>query len=455
MIGTFLLFILFIFFFIKGNTKAIVVIIVISLMNDLFVLSFGFTLAIHYLIAIAYIPKLLLHYKLIPKKTKHLIAPLYIEFLYLIFLAIIFGYIEPWVSRLDYERTWSQRSEGRAIIQVLRLVSEFSLVLIIVLWLKMKQITIDYIVKVTAITISFIVLFTLIDFALGGILKEFFFPEGRLLSDRFTGLNGEPRAFGRICSFVLLLLLSLSRKNKETIINVGIALSILGLVISLSASAYLMTLVWLAFFIVITKRYKYFFWGIPFMLFIVFFLSQNEMFRESTIKKIESTVSTSGESYNQKEKVNAEEPDIFSNFEIFDRAALNFLYSEPLYFLTGTGANMISIPASPFLIASHASIYEDKIDSVPHSFLINLIARSGVVGAILWFVFFLKFKKALRNSEKEIKALFVCVLISYFIVTTSIFFLILAVLLFSVEKNEKQNLNRIYDKYYNTSSKWS
>lgn len=408
-------------------------------MNDMLVIPFGFSLPIHYFIALVFIPKLLFHYKLIPKNTKGLVVPLYIEFFYLVLLAFIFGYIEPWVSRFDYQRSWGQLAEGRAVIQVFRLISEFSLILIIVLWLKMKKVTMDFIVKAIAIIISCVVVFTLIDFSLGGLLKEFLFPDGRLLNDRFTGLNGEPRALGRICSFVLLILLACSDKKSNSTIKIGIVFSILGLVISLSASAYLMTLVWLVLFILVTRRFNYLFFGVPLLFIFFFILSQNEMFRESTLKKIENTVSE-GDQYNQREKVNFQEPEIFANFEIFDRAALNFLYSEPIYFMTGTGPNMISIPSSPYLTASHAAIFEDRIDSVPHSFIINLIARSGIIGVSLWFLFFFRFKYALRNSEKKIKALFFCATFSFFMVSTAIYFLIIAILLYSIQTIDNPTL---------------
>jgi len=435
MLGTYLLLILFVFFFLRGNTKAIVVLIVISLMNDMFVIPFGFSLAIHYFIAIVFIPKLLFQYKLIPKKIKVLITPLYLEFFYLVLLAIIFGYIEPWVSRWDYQRSWSQLAEGRAVIQVLRLISEFSLILIIVLWLQMKQITIGFIIKVVAIIISCMVVFSLVDFSLGGVLKVLLFPDARLLSDRLTGLNVEPRSFGRICSFVLLLLL-IFNKNNEKIIKVGLMFSIIGLIISLSASSFLMTFVWLFIYIVLTKKVRYLFWSIPIILISLFYLNKNETYSSETLKKINYVTSINEDT--DKEKVNADEPEVFSNFEIFDRAALNFLYNEPLFIVLGTGPNMINIPSSPYLTASFYAIYENTIDSVPHSFFVNLISRSGLIGLLIWIVFVFKVRRTLRKIDKELDILFICSVICLFLVFSSFFFLILAIVLFSATKNKKK-----------------
>lgn len=437
MIGNLLLLILFFFFFISDNTKGIVALVIISLMNDMFKLSLGFSLGIHYFIAIVYIPKLLLDYKFISIKNRQLIRPLYIELFYLISLAVFFGYVFPWESRYDYERSWSQKAGGRAIVQVIRLFAEFALILILLLWLNKKRITIDYILKAISLVMSFTLIIALFDTFLNGGIKQIFFSESRILGDRFTGFNVEPRALGRICSLVLLLLVTFRASNKNKFIKIGIISSIFGLVISLSASAYLMTFVWGTLFIVITQRYKYLFFGIALIIFSLFFLNQNEFFNENTLKKIEYVISYE-DGYDQKEKINSREPEIFSSFEIFDRAALNFLYDEPFYFITGTGPNMISIPSSYYLTASSYSIYGNRIDSVPHSFIINLIARSGVIGLTLWLIFFIRFKNALRGFDKELQALFICVMLSQFIVSTSFFLLVVAVLLFIVQENENQ-----------------
>lgn len=437
MLGTYLLLSLFFFFFISDNIKGIAALIIVSLLNDLFVLFLGFSLAIHYIIAIVYIPKLFLEYKFISKKSKQLISTLYVELFYLIFLALLFGYVFPWESMYDYDRSWSQKAEGRAIVQIFRLFAEFALLLILLLWLIKKRISIDYLLKATSVIIFLTLLLALFDTLLNGSIKQLFFSESRILADRFSGFNGEPRVLGRICSLVLLLLVAFRFRNKNKLIKIGIYSSTIGLIISLSASAYLMTLAWGILFIVITQRYKYLFFGIPLILLSLFFLNQSEFFNENTMKKIEYIISTE-DGYNQREKVNISEPEIFSSFEVFDRAALNFLYDEPFYFIIGTGPNMISIPSSPYLTAYDYSIYGNKIDSVPHAFMINLIARSGIMGLVLWFIFFTRFKNELSKFDKNLQALFICLMLSQFMISTSFFLLVVAVILFIIQENENK-----------------
>lgn len=453
MLGTYLILFLFFLFYLKDNIKGVVAIIIISLMNDMFELSFGFTITIDYFIAILYIPKLLIEYKFISKESKQLLKPLYVELFYLILLAIIFGFIIPWESKYDYLRTWSQKSQGRAIVQVFKLFSDFALMLIILLWLDKKRITIEFILKLISVTIILTTILAIIDTALNGGLKQIFFSEGRILGDRFTGFNCEPRSFGRVCSLVLLLLVTFKTIYKTKLNNISIFSSFIGLILSFSASAYLMTLIWGALFFIITKRYKNLIFGILLVLISLFFLTQNEFFRQNTLKKIEYVISNGDDNF-QNERVNINEPEIFSSFEIFDRAALNFLYNEPLFFISGTGPNLISIPSSPYLTESAYSIYGDRIDSVPHTFLVNLISRSGIIGLILWFIFIIKFKNVLSGFDKELQALFICIMVSNFIVNTSMFILIIAMLLFIIQK-KKINLPNIYDKYNYPSAEWS
>ena len=443
MIGSLLLLIVFIFFFITNNIKGVVAIIIISLMNDMFYLSFGFSLAIHFFISLVYIPKILYEYKFISTKSRRLIQPLYFEFLYLIILAIVFGYIFPWKSTFDYERTWGQRAEGRAIIQVFRLFAEFSLILLLLLWLNRKRITIDYLLKAVSVITIFTLIIALFDTSMNGGLKQIFFSGLRIIGDRFTGFNGEPRSFGRICSYVLLFLVAFRVSHKNWIITIGIWSAIIGLVLSISASAFILVLVWGLIYLVITRRYKsivYFIFIIPILAFI---LNNNEVFVEQTQKKI-LTVLIADVSLSDIEKVNDIEPVFFQSFEVFDRAALNFLFNNPIFFLIGTGPNMISIPSSPFLTTTAYSIYEDRIDSVPHTFLINLISRSGVIGLILWIMFFFNFKNTLKSFDKEVQALFICLMVSYFIVNSSMFLLIIAILLFMAKEiDNKITINNI------------
>jgi hypothetical protein len=171
------------------------------------------------------------------------------------------------------------------------------------------------------------------------------------------------------------------------------------------------------------------------VLFISFFLiKQNEFFQDNTFSKIEAVLRFTGgeQSTFYEEKVDSDEPDLFKRFEVFDRAALNFLYRHPFYWIVGTGPNLISIPASPYITETNKSIYGSTIDSVPHSFIINLISRSGVIGLFLWTVAFLKFRKQLLNCMKSQKVFFYGLIVSQLLVSSILFYFFLGIILFFI-----------------------
>lgn len=440
MIGSIILFSIALYFIIFKKTKGLLVIFLISLINDLFKLNIGFSLPVHYFISILYAPKLLIHYGFVSPKVRKILSPLFLEFFYVVILAIIFGLIFPWRSAFDYQRTWTQLAEGKVLTQTFRLIAEFGLLFLILYWLHTKKITITYLLKVTAITISLTVLFAIVDIYFNLGLKFLIFPDARDLGIRFTGLNGEPRVLGRTSSLVLLLLLSFYKTHKTLSIKMGLLFSAVGVIISLSASAYLFTLIWGFIFILIIGRIKYVFYIAPFLIGALVYLWGNDFFEQETQRKIEMVVGLDNEkSYLNTERVNSNEPALFRRFEVFDRAALNFLYEHPIYFISGTGPNLISIPASPYLTNTARIIYGDKIDSVPHTFLINLISRSGIIGLTLWLIFFFRFSHELKYLEKEKYALGLCLLICHFILFASFFFLIAGILLYIIQKAETEN----------------
>ena len=93
------------------------------------------------------------------------------------------------------------------------------------------------------------------------------------------------------------------------------------------------------------------------------------------------------------------EPAIFTRFEVFDRAALNFFYNNPIYIFLGTGPNLISIPSSKYLDRSGIVTFEGKIVGIPGFGIINLISRSGLLGLFLYCFTYFKILKILKNRN--------------------------------------------------------
>ncbi len=162
---------------------------------------------------------------------------------------------------------------------------------------------------------------------------------------------------------------------------------------------------------------------------------------DNTYKKIEVVLSGNIDALDD-DKVAENEPQIFTRFEVFDRAALNFLYNKPLYFLLGTGSNLISIPASPYLSSVAYSIYGDRIDSAPHTFFVNLISRSGLIGLIYWILFFFKLTFYNKKFTKKSTHFFIFLFIANFISFNIIFYVYLGLIFYM--KYDYKNL-KLYD----------
>jgi hypothetical protein len=429
MIGNILILVITMIFLIKKYQKGLFVIIVISLFNDLFEIPL-IDIKYYQFIVLIYSPKIIMFWFKESGCFKRQILPIIIEYYYLIIIGVIFGFLFPWKGNYDHLRLWSQLSEGRTIVQLIRFFSDILLIILVFHWFRTKSISISFLVNSLSIILTISVIIAVIDGLTGYPIRQILFGEQtRLIEGRFIGLCGEPRGFGKICSFGLLLLLVMKNRNYYFFLKTGIIFSIVGIVISFSASTYILTVCWIIILLVYRVMKFNVVSFITFSIIIagMFYLISNvDFFQKVTLTKIDKVIGGSGTA--AIEKVGVFEPDIFTRFEVFDRAALNFLYREPLYFITGVGPNLISIPSSPYLTRATYAIYGENIDSVPHSFLINLISRSGIIGFSLWIIFFINIYGKLRK-EKIILALFVSVFISNLIVNTSIFYFYLGILL--------------------------
>ena len=94
------------------------------------------------------------------------------------------------------------------------------------------------------------------------------------------------------------------------------------------------------------------------------------------------------------------EPEVFTRFEVFDRAALNFFYNNPKHLILGTGPNLISIPSSEYLDRSGIVTFDGMIVGVPGFGIINLLSRSGLIGLFFYFFTYLKIQKILRKRKQ-------------------------------------------------------
>jgi len=123
------------------------------------------------------------------------------------------------------------------------------------------------------------------------------------------------------------------------------------------------------------------------------------------------------------------EPYLIAALEVFDRAAMRFLYYNPQYILFGTGPNLISIPASNYISFRASQIYGNRIDSVPHMGAIQIFSNYGLMGLFLWMVIIFYIYKSLtiRHNifDRNLGEIFFIVSIFSMIVMTDFFYIFL------------------------------
>tara|TARA_Y100001954_G_C15648892_1_gene521612 strand:- start:348 stop:893 length:546 start_codon:yes stop_codon:yes gene_type:complete len=133
-----------------------------------------------------------------------------------------------------------------------------------------------------------------------------------------------------------------------------------------------------------------------------------------------------------------DEPYIFTSFEVFDRAALNFFYNNPRYIIFGTGPNLISIPASKYLDKSAILTYERTMVGIPGIGIINHISRAGLIGLILYLTVFFKINKILKkSSNKACKEIFIVVSSIYLIIGNPWIYFVIGYVIAEAQKSVK------------------
>lgn len=430
------------YFLIKKNTNGIIILFTVSIISDLFQIPFTFKIPFYQLIAIIFSP---ITFKYHYKNTiyNNCIKNIYYEFFILIVVGLLFGILFPWRGEYDYLRLWTQRSEGKTIITLIRVYSEISTIMLIGYWLGSKKIDLNKFINQIAIIISTIVLLSIIDVLTGYKIRILLFGDyARIISSRFISFNYEPRAFGQTCSFVMLILFIYNTKTKWC--RIGIFSSCLGVILSLSASTYIITFTWLFIYFIFTRQVKKIIITSLLISMPFYFVSESDIFTNSTTQKIK-IITNQNQSL---ERVNQEEPDIFTKFEIFDRAALNFLYKNPLYLLFGVGPNLISIPASQYITYTDYLVYGNNLNSPPHSFFVNVLSRSGIIGLLMWILFELSLLYKVKKISKNLAIFTLCSFIINMMVMSGLYYMFIGIIIFEINKYKN------YVKYSNSSIEW-
>lgn len=389
-------------------------------MADNFRLSVGPSLLLINIIGFMLIPTMINNNILFQKKILSKISPIIFEFVFLIFLGLLFGYIMPWED-LTGDRLWTQQAEGRTIITLIRLLNEFIIFVYIAWTIINNKTTIEKIVYYFAITsiISFWIGF--IDYFIDYSIKANLFYISDNIMGRFVGLNGEPKLLGRQGALAYgLITLFYFHVKKDKLLLFAIFTNILAVILSSSASG-LVLFVFINLILILSLRStvnRTMFISIIGIIVFLFF-SLKPLLRSDTFDKVETALFGSELQWVENE------PYIFTRFDIFDRLALIYLWQNPQYIIFGTGPNLVSIPASKNIPESSFFYEDSRIDSVPNVMFNNILARSGIIGIFLFLIGLLQIYVSIKRSIPTIYKNILIITLAYSMVYFNITFLFL------------------------------
>ena len=408
----------------------------------MFQFNIGPAIKVYHFIVFLYLPRIIYFYKnntIIKRKTKPLIA----EFIIMMLMGLLFSFVLPFDDPFRRFRNVTQLAEWRTLISGGRLFLELFSIILVIYWLKVKVFSIHYLFNVISISSIITVLLAFLIFATKGVGYKILFPYWDYVTDRmqymynFRGLVGEPKTFGRTCAFLLISNLYFGKYISKRIRLIAISLSLVGILASLSASAIIVTSVGLLLFFISQRNIRNAFILCIAILGVTITYKYSIIFNNVTLGKIQYVLSSNNKI--ERGKVKQNEPELFARFEIFDRAALNFLYYNPQYLLFGVGPNTVSIPASQYLTyrMAKSQVFGYGLNTGPTTLFVNILSRSGLFGLSLYLFFILSVFMGLR--VKRDKNVFVILTIMAFITNTALISLFYSIFLYLSIEYRKDN----------------
>lgn len=412
------------------NHKVLIALSVLSVFADSFRIDLGASLLLINLIGFLLFPLVMRKIHFINVAISGIsLRPLWIYWIYLLILGFIFGLLFPWEDYTQY-RTWGQRALGRSTITVIRYLNEIILCYYLIWVLVCKRVSLRFIIRCIGWTTVISCVIAIIDYANGYVIKSNLFTMVPQLAGRFLGLNGEPKMFGRNSALAYIIILLFRRSVEKSKFDwLFISFSVLGVVLSLSASTIIMFVGFNLLLLLRSGNLKASLVVVTVGLGSYVALKNNEFFIEVTQNKVENAI------FGNENKVTAHEPAFFSRFDIFDRLGLNFLYDNPQYAVFGTGPNLISIPASAYVGSLEIySSFDERggIDSVPNVMVTNILASTGVIGITLYLFFISNLYRTAFKRENRLAVDFLTVNLMFNMVYFSIVFIFLTAIVIAV-----------------------
>jgi hypothetical protein len=299
-------------------------------------------------------------------------------------LAVVYGYLLPWHDHTG-ERPWTQRAEGRSVINLSATLSYVSAAMYVAARMqeaKYRRRIIDFLLIGTTVASVGVLLevATKVDFyaLLGPTSGDWSLGEG----GRARGFNGEPRVSGSLAATGIIMLLrpGFLQSPKAVLL---LFIHALGMAFTTSTLALILLLCGTGCLLVLTGRVAVLaIAGVAGALTVLFISawfgsSPLQLWMEYTGERI----STRQEAIGERLLIDS----LVQVLEVFDASALNFLYHNPQHLFVGVGPGLVSLPASHYVPPGDAqAIFGDRIDSIPFMGLLRTVSDSGLVGLVLW-----------------------------------------------------------------------
>ena len=413
------IFLLIVILVVTKNYKGQLVLIMLSLVGNMFYFDlFGTRVLVFQMMTLVAIPY---YIKSDFKSLNKLIKGIRSEYFILIILGVIFGFFLPWQEKSNM-RTWSQLASGRAFVALVRIFIELLLVYYIYMVFRTGKVSKEFLLNAIAIVIIISSIFAIVDLTLNHAIWKLLFSNSgynSVLDGRFLGWSHEPRSFGRLILIPWFILL-IYRQNGFYIRNSKLALLLgfISIISSLSFSTYIIFFIGIIILVLLRFSLKKVQNGLTALIIGGFFIfsaykivSKTDYFQSGLVYRF--IMLTEGRIDFQMRG----EPFIFTSFEVFDRAALNFFYNNINYIYFGTGPNLISIPSSKYLDKSAIITFNGTLVGIPGVGIINHISRAGVIGLLLYLLSFVKVNRYIKKSDnKVLKEVFSVITVTYLIV---------------------------------------
>lgn len=385
-------------------------------------------------------------YVIFKKNNILLLSGIYLELIILFFLAFYYSIINPWQTPSN---VWSEKPIGRSIVALSRFLMEITTVFFFCYTIWKNKVSVNKILNMLSGIVILNSLIAFLDWQSGKyFISKLFFDWSDigwdLVSTRILGFSNEPRIFGRLMVFSWFILYYFSKAGfKIKYIKISLFIGAFLLLITLSFSSYILfSILFLATIIIQMKFNTRNIIIISFLLILTIAIVNLPEFDSLSDIYYKVEMVSSGRSMQQMEG----EPLFFTRFELFDRVALNHLYNNPINIITGTGPNLISIPASKYIDKSGQLQFGETINMIPGVGIINLISRSGLVGLFLFLLSFFKIKQKLKKTKyNKLTGLNFINFLGFLIVSTPAFYFINGVLLGLIYKEKHSNINKQHD----------